>query len=598
MASRISTIIEPRSFELIRDRIAQILVDEIQNQGAINYDDDLSAINSVYVSRNTAYQQSEGTVVNVAFVECDYENHSINKTVGVYQFHIEVTTSNATSGGVDGYTNAEVKLHKILGVSHAILSNAAYVKLAFTSAFIEHRSVSKMQIGQSRDNQDMTSTVFGRFILTVRAVETTDLPTATLIAGYDTTARVGQTDKGWVWSTDQNIINTDTNQVTISINTETYRLYDPGTLDDIPVTDTYGNPIGTVTAGEGVVVGDVIVRLQGQYYANVLAEGEIDVISSCEDATVTVKNSAGTTIDSATIASGGSTILTITDSTAVIKNSAGTTLQAEAIPAEVSEDITIADTDVSNSDDSYTSVVVSGVAKELPDITYVDALGVSASYPSVKNLTATRVNAMTCGNLNGELTDAQRQVIQRVNPLKTGQTTSYRTGDDGDLEKGRLPTFTTLTCDNPFGNTNRFTDELGGQTYTNNLVCDWATGLMWYRVLSAAVVWNTAIDNAEASTQASYTDWRIPNMTEMISICNNGVTGGLDYSPFSLAAPATIQAIWTSSTASGSTSYAHCWIYGYTANQYKGILEPILKTDATRVKYYLCRNFTLSDLGL
>lgn len=568
MASRISTIIEPRSFELIRDRIAQILVDEIQNQGAINYDDDLSAINSVYVSRNTAYQQSEGTVVNVAFVECDYENHSINKTVGVYQFHIEVTTSNATSGGVDGYTNAEVKLHKILGVSHAILSNAAYVKLAFTSAFIEHRSVSKMQIGQARDNQDMTSTVFGRFILTVRAVETTDLPTATLIAGYDTTARVGQTDKGWVWSTDQNIINTDTNQVTISINTETYRPYDPGTLDDIPVTDTYGNPIGTVTAGEGVVVGDVIVRLQGQYYANVLAEGEIDVIPSCEDATVTVKNSAGTTIDSATIASGGS------------------------------EDITIADTAVSNSDDSYVSVVISGVAKELPDITYTDALGVSASYPSVKNLTATRVNAMTCDNLNGELTDAQRQVIQRVNPLKTGQTTSYRTGDDGDLEKGRLPTFTTLTCDNPFGNTNRFTDELGGQTYTNNLVCDWATGLMWYRTLSALATWNTAIDNAEASTQASYTDWRIPNMTEMISIANMGVSGGLDYSPFNQAALASNAFLWTSTTAPGLSTWAQTWWYGHSSAQYRGLLEPIIKTNSTQVKYYLCRNFTLSDLGL
>ena len=39
---------------------------------------------------------------------------------------------------------------------------------------------------------------------------------------------------------------------------------------------------------------------------------------------------------------------------------------------------------------------------------------------------------------------------------KTGQTTSYRTGDDGDIEAGRDVDFTTLKADNPFGNTNLF----------------------------------------------------------------------------------------------------------------------------------------------
>ena len=44
--------------------------------------------------------------------------------------------------------------------------------------------------------------------------------------------------------------------------------------------------------------------------------------------------------------------------------------------------------------------------------------------------------------------------------LKTNQTVSYRTGDDGDLQKGREVDFYTLSANNPFGNTNRFTDEL------------------------------------------------------------------------------------------------------------------------------------------
>jgi len=54
--------------------------------------------------------------------------------------------------------------------------------------------------------------------------------------------------------------------------------------------------------------------------------------------------------------------------------------------------------------------------------------------------------------------------------MKTGQTISYATNDDGDLEAGRNTSFTVLAENNPFGNTNRFTSELGTQTYTNNIV--------------------------------------------------------------------------------------------------------------------------------
>jgi hypothetical protein len=70
-----------------------------------------------------------------------------------------------------------------------------------------------------------------------------------------------------------------------------------------------------------------------------------------------------------------------------------------------------------------------------------------------------------------------RAVISRTTAklMKTGQTTSYRTGDDGNIQAGRATSFSVLAENNPFGNTNRFTDELGGQTYTNNIMIDWST---------------------------------------------------------------------------------------------------------------------------
>jgi hypothetical protein len=144
--------------------------------------------------------------------------------------------------------------------------------------------------------------------------------------------------------------------------------------------------------------------------------------------------------------------------------------------------------------------------------------------------------------------------------MKTGQTTSYRTGDDGDIEAGRLVDFSTLASNNPFGDTRRFTDELGTQTYTKNIVIDWSTYdgsnvLGYYKVVNGAdVTWNTAIDSALALSIVGFTTgWRLPNKREMENICNYQLTQLLNYSPFNLAG----FTIWISTTYLASTTLAY-----------------------------------------
>ena len=94
---------------------------------------------------------------------------------------------------------------------------------------------------------------------------------------------------------------------------------------------------------------------------------------------------------------------------------------------------------------------------------------------------------------------------------KTGQTTSYRTGDDGDYENG-------VSSPSP-----RFTDNGDGS------VCDKLTGLMWAKDANdnGTMTWNVAIDYAEnlslgnggcGSCGASYTDWRLPKRNELNSL--------------------------------------------------------------------------------
>jgi hypothetical protein len=125
--------------------------------------------------------------------------------------------------------------------------------------------------------------------------------------------------------------------------------------------------------------------------------------------------------------------------------------------------------------------------------------------------------------------------------MKTGQTTSYRTGDDGDIEAGRATSFTVLASNNPFGNTNRFTDELGGQTYTNNIVIDWSTyngsNVLGYKRTATNVIsggWNSAIDTCLATSIGTFTNgWRLANVNEWNNIMNRELANPLGYTPFS-----------------------------------------------------------------
>jgi hypothetical protein len=108
--------------------------------------------------------------------------------------------------------------------------------------------------------------------------------------------------------------------------------------------------------------------------------------------------------------------------------------------------------------------------------------------------------------------------------MKTGQTTSYATGDDGDIEAGRATSSLILASNNPFGNTNRFTDDIGGQTYTKNIVIDWSTYngtnvLGYKRTMQTSANWVNSLNSCAAVSISPYTTgWRMTNINELNNI--------------------------------------------------------------------------------
>lgn len=159
--------------------------------------------------------------------------------------------------------------------------------------------------------------------------------------------------------------------------------------------------------------------------------------------------------------------------------------------------------------------------------------------------------------------------------MKTGQTVSYVSNDDGQYQAGRLTDFFTLAVNNPFGNTKRFTGITGGYqsggsyfdkdgigttsalAIPSDIVIDWSTydtitskANGWKRTFVAPQGKVALIATIEALTTGGFSAWRMSNVVEQLSLCYYGQSSGLNYNPFNLA-----NQIWTSTAYNSTTGF-------------------------------------------
>ena len=104
--------------------------------------------------------------------------------------------------------------------------------------------------------------------------------------------------------------------------------------------------------------------------------------------------------------------------------------------------------------------------------------------------------------------------------------------------RSSLPFSSILSCNNIFGNTNRFTDELGGQTYTNNIVIDHLLNLYVYRLPQTSATHANAIINAAALNVGGVSGWRLPTAKEIMQLWQDTFGNKLNYAPINYSASA------------------------------------------------------------
>jgi hypothetical protein len=198
--AKILTNIGSRGFELVRNRIAEILTDEISNQGILFSDIDYSNTKVIICSGGPEDMQYL-SIVNVSLMSGSFgERTSYDGFVkATYLYSIDVycnASNNKTHAS--NYLSA-VKCEKIIGLCFAILDNPIYRNLGYNAkSFIERVKCNSINF-RAKNNNDVNNTSMGRLEFEVQIDETVDLLSATVLAEFNTSLKLQETNEGYMY---------------------------------------------------------------------------------------------------------------------------------------------------------------------------------------------------------------------------------------------------------------------------------------------------------------------------------------------------------------------------------------------------------------
>lgn len=189
--------IPPAAFELIRDRITEILIEEFNYQDSLIVDADQRLNTSIYSERNVSFDKEDMPAINVMLTGGSFDNKNSRNANGSYPFNIDLYASAISSQSEGGDYKSNLKLQRMIAWCRAILENPEYDTLGFQRGTIVVRvGFSGFQIADPPKN-DTENQTFCRMVFEVLANEVVELRPANLIDGYETKIKIDNTNRGY-----------------------------------------------------------------------------------------------------------------------------------------------------------------------------------------------------------------------------------------------------------------------------------------------------------------------------------------------------------------------------------------------------------------
>lgn len=195
----ITSEILPQQFEVIRDRIADILIAEIQAQLDLNstLSELVDGHVEIGIERSIPINYSETTIINVSYGSGEYGNQDTKQSEGSHIYFIDVFATGCETTGIRGDVSSARKTQRILGICRAILESSHYMTLGFTAPSISRRYVGRIDISEIQNNDSVAASM-GRMTFYVRVPEGNIINETRIMNGYITQIKIAETDKGFV----------------------------------------------------------------------------------------------------------------------------------------------------------------------------------------------------------------------------------------------------------------------------------------------------------------------------------------------------------------------------------------------------------------
>jgi hypothetical protein len=195
--AKITSLIPSQNFEIIRDRIGEILAEEFANQFALSGNSELNP--DIYIERVVPFDKTEIPAINVMLYRGDYANKDMLAVTGNYIYYIDCYTSAHDSKDTRGDLKASVSLQKIIGMCRYILESSQYKTLDYAPPFNCRTAVQSIRIEDKQGGQDATNQVVGRIEFMVSAPEWANLSETVPLSLNSTKVKLYETDKGFVF---------------------------------------------------------------------------------------------------------------------------------------------------------------------------------------------------------------------------------------------------------------------------------------------------------------------------------------------------------------------------------------------------------------
>lgn len=188
--------IPKQNFELIRDKIGEILLIELQNQKVLQ---GFSELINIYSERTQPIQNNELLTININLESGNFSSKSQRESTGKLMFNIDIYTSGTSTSDIDGSVDSAFRMHRYLGMIRYILNYTGYKTLDMPLGIIGGTETENFFIMESDLKQDSSYIKMARLQFSVRAVENQPLEQGVPLLENESKVLLHETELGYLF---------------------------------------------------------------------------------------------------------------------------------------------------------------------------------------------------------------------------------------------------------------------------------------------------------------------------------------------------------------------------------------------------------------